>query len=69
MEVVDCSDRIITEAAKMFSSYGIRAVTMDLLAVNLGMSKRTIYENFRDKDELLIAVLSCMVIKRRDLDR
>ena len=67
MKEVDCGNRIIIEAAKLFSAFGIRAVTMDMLAVNLGMSKRTIYENFCEKDELLIAVLNCMVIKRRNL--
>lgn len=58
--MIDCNNRIIEEAAIMFRTYGIRAVTMDMIATNLGMSKRTIYENFRDKDELLIQVMRCM---------
>jgi len=51
----------------MFRTYGIRAVTMDMIASNLGMSKRTIYENFRDKDELLVHVLKCMEEGRKKL--
>lgn len=53
-------DRIIEEAAQMFRTYGIRAVTMDMLAAQMGISKRTIYEVFRDKDELLKGVMMWM---------
>ncbi|MFO7576029.1 MAG: TetR/AcrR family transcriptional regulator [Bacteroidales bacterium] len=63
----DCKNKIIEEASVMFRTYGIRAVTMDMLASNLGISKRTIYENFRDKDELLITVLGCMEEKRKEV--
>ena len=41
------------EASELFKTYGIKSVTMDSLANQLGMSKRTIYEVFSDKDELL----------------
>jgi AcrR family transcriptional regulator len=40
---------------------------MDSLATHLGMSKRTIYEVFSDKDELLIGVLKWMAEKQREL--
>ena len=40
---------------------------MDSLANQLGMSKRTIYEIFSDKDELLIAVLTSMAQKQKEL--
>ena len=60
-------DRIIEEAAHMFRTYGIRAVTMDMLASQMGMSKRTIYEVFRDKDELLGGVMTWMAAKQADL--
>ena len=63
----DCKNRIVEEAAAMFQTYGIRAVTMDMLSSNLGMSKRTIYENFRDKDELLVTVMKCMEEKRKEV--
>lgn len=57
---MDYRERIITEASQMFRKYGIRSVTMDMLANEMGISKRTIYEVFRDKDELLMGVLSWM---------
>lgn len=40
---------------------------MDSLANQLGMSKRTIYEVFSDKDELLVAVLTRIAQKQREL--
>ena len=40
-------------AMELFARDGIRSVTMDEIAAGLGVSKRTIYENFRDKTELL----------------
>ena len=54
---MDIRDRIIEGAAELFKTYGIKSVTMDSLANQFGMSKRTIYEVFSDKDELLMAVL------------
>jgi TetR/AcrR family transcriptional regulator, cholesterol catabolism regulator len=60
-------DRIIEGAAELFRIYGIKAVTMDSLANHLGMSKRTIYEIFADKDELLVGVLKWMAGKQKDL--
>ncbi|MCU0408875.1 MAG: TetR/AcrR family transcriptional regulator [Bacteroidales bacterium] len=64
---MEIRDRIIDGAAELFRTYGIRAVTMDSLAGHLGMSKRTIYEVFSDKDELLIGVLRNMAEKQREL--
>lgn len=64
---MDYRQRITEEAANMFRTYGIRAVTMDMLANQLGISKRTIYEIFRDKDELLKGVLKWMAGKQQEL--
>jgi AcrR family transcriptional regulator len=52
---MDIRNRIIQGAANLFFSQGIRRVTMDDIATELGMSKRTIYENFKDKTEILNA--------------
>ncbi len=59
--------RIIEGAAELFSVYGIKSVTMDSIANHLGVSKRTIYEIFSDKDELLKGVLQWMAEKQKDL--
>jgi TetR/AcrR family transcriptional regulator, cholesterol catabolism regulator len=63
---MDYRQNIVEEAAVMFRTYGIRAVTMDMLAGNLGISKRTIYEVFKDKDELLKGVLNWMTEKQAE---
>ena len=42
----------------MFLRYGIRSVSMDDIASQLGMSKKTIYQFFSDKDELVNAVMN-----------
>lgn len=64
---MDNRERIIEEAAYMFRTYGIRSVTMDMLANQMGISKRTIYEVFRDKEELLQGVLKWMTLKQMEL--
>jgi TetR/AcrR family transcriptional regulator, cholesterol catabolism regulator len=58
-------DRIVEEAAKLFKAFGIKSVTMDQLAGQLGISKRTIYEVFSDKDELLTSVLGLIADRQR----
>jgi TetR/AcrR family transcriptional regulator, cholesterol catabolism regulator len=64
---MDIRERIIEGAASLFKNYGIKAVTMDSLANHIGMSKRTIYENFSDKDEILEAVLHMMTERQKIL--
>lgn len=51
----------------MFRTYGIRAVTMDMIANQMGISKRTIYEVFSDKDDLLQGVLIWMTHKQSEV--
>jgi len=64
---MESRERIIEGAANLFKIYGIRTVTMDSIATHLGISKRTIYEVFCDKDDLLISVLKWMAAKQRVL--
>ena len=50
--------RIIEEASNLFLQTGVKSTTMDDLARHMGISKRTIYENFKDKEALLIACIN-----------
>ena len=50
-------DRILIKAEELFMQFGIRSVSMDDIANNLGMSKKTLYQYFADKDELVEAVV------------
>ena len=54
---MEVRERIIVESGQLFGKYGIRTMTMDALAEQMGISKRTIYERFKDKDTLLMEVL------------
>ncbi len=45
--------KIITESIELFMSYGLRSVTMDDIAKHLGISKKTIYQHFKDKEEII----------------
>lgn len=47
-------EQVIRQANRLFAERGIRAVRMDDVATSLTMSKRTLYEMFRDKEELLL---------------
>ena len=49
--------RIVTAARRHFFAHGLRSVTMDDLAEELGMSKKTLYASFASKTDLLRAVL------------
>jgi len=50
-------ERIIEGSEELFLTAGIKSVTMDDIAAHLGMSKKTIYQFFKDKNELVIALV------------
>src|SRR3978361_1963154 len=52
------TERIIAGGEELFLSAGIKSVTMDDIAKHLGMSKKTIYQFFKDKNELVIALVT-----------
>ncbi len=56
MEKMEVQERIKQKADELFRRYGIRSVTMDEIATQLGMSKKTIYQYCEDKDQLVDAV-------------
>ena len=50
-------ERILLKARDLMLQTGIRQVTMDDLATQLGISKKTIYQFYQDKDDLVKAVV------------
>jgi AcrR family transcriptional regulator len=56
-EVTSTRDRILKVADRMFYRQGLRAVGVDALSSELGMSKKTLYRHFPSKDELVVAYL------------
>ena len=59
-------ERIIEKAMQDFSKHGIRAVKMDTLAKELGISKRTMYEIFEDKESLLFEGIKVYGERKRE---
>jgi len=51
-------ERILETADRLFYSRGIRAVGVDTIAAEIGISKRTLYNHFSSKDELIAAHLA-----------
>jgi len=47
-------ENIIAESIHLFLKNGLRSVTMDDIARHLGISKKTIYQHFKDKEEIII---------------
>ena len=60
-------ERILLKAHELFMLYGIRSVSMDEIATHLGISKKTIYQFYPDKEALVERVvdveLNCSVDK------
>lgn len=58
--------RIIDYAMGEFYKRGVRAVKMDEISQGLHVSKRTVYEIFGDKEELLLAGLKIKSLEMRE---
>ena len=72
IEIPDTCARIRQKADDLFMQYGLRSVSMDDIANNLGISKKTIYQFYADKDELVNAVVRAIINKNQatcDFDR
>jgi AcrR family transcriptional regulator len=55
---MEAKERILQKAHELFNRYGIRSVSMDEIAAQLGISKKTVYQYYADKDELVSAVFN-----------
>src|SRR5277367_2401166 len=55
---MEMKERILEKATDLFMRYGIRSITMDEIAAQLGISKKTIYQFFTDKDAMVEAVIN-----------
>lgn len=54
-------EKIIEAAMEAFTLKGIKSVTMDSIAQSAGVSKRTVYELFQDKDALVVETIGQMI--------
>lgn len=58
-------ERILEETERLFWKYGVRSVTMEDIAKQLGISKKTIYQHFADKEQILYEVLQDKIGKHQ----
>lgn len=50
-------ERVLQTAYDLFCRHGIRAIGVDRIAAEAGVTKMTLYRHFRSKDELVVAAL------------
>ncbi len=63
MDEQDIKDKILKGAEELFMKYGARSVSMDDVARHLAVSKKTLYQHFADKDDIVLMV-SQMYLQR-----
>lgn len=54
-------EKILKTAIELFFKYGIKRITMDDVAKELGMSKKTIYQYYKDKDAIIDNMCLCEI--------
>ncbi|MBM7856146.1 AcrR family transcriptional regulator [Desulfohalotomaculum tongense] len=59
-------ERIIQETKKQVSKFGFRRFTIDDVAFNLGISKKTIYKYFDSKRQLISAVIDSWLEREKE---
>jgi len=50
-------EKIVITASELFALYGLKSVSIDDICRKMGISKKTFYESFKTKEELVDAVL------------
>ena len=62
-------ERILETADRLFYRQGIRAIGVDTVADEIGISKRTLYNHYPSKDALVAAYLSRRLVELEITDR
>jgi len=63
---LETREKILNAAGNLFIREGLKSITMDTIALKLGVSKRTIYENFTSKEELIREFLLENMLKHKN---
>jgi len=63
MEELETKDKILKGAEDLFMRYGVRSISMDDIARHLGVSKKTLYQYFADKEELVTMVSKSHLVR------
>ena len=65
----EIEERILETADRLFYRQGIRAIGVDTVADEIGISKRTLYNHYPSKDALIAAYLSRRLVELEITDR
>jgi AcrR family transcriptional regulator len=60
---METKEKILLKSFELFKRFGMRSVTMDEVAGQCGVSKKTVYQYFEDKESLVKEVVSTMIGK------
>ncbi len=67
MKEAEIKYRITSATHQLVMQYGVRSVSMDDIAGNLGMSKKTLYLYFKDKNEIIDEVINDIILNNEGL--
>ncbi len=60
-------EKILKTSLELFFKYGIKHVTMDDIARELGMSKKTIYQFYKEKDDLVTQLCDTEILVQENI--
>ncbi len=63
---MEMKERIQAKAEELFRRFGIRSVTMDEISNQLGISKKTLYQSYADKEEIVHAVFDSIMSDNKE---
>lgn len=64
---MEAQEKILKKSLELFFKYGIKRVTMDEIAKELGISKKTIYQFYKEKDDLVLQLVEVEMKKNETL--
>lgn len=62
----DISEKILETAGSLFLKYGVKSISMDDIARELSISKKTIYHFFKDKNEMVYLISERFLQEQKD---
>ncbi|MBK7479816.1 MAG: TetR/AcrR family transcriptional regulator [Bacteroidales bacterium] len=65
----DVKKRIIQNCSELFYKYGIKSISVDDISFNVGISKKTFYEYFETKNDVVKAIAIEFINKSRLLNK
>ena len=65
MQQMDTGEKIIVKAGELFMQYGIKSISMDEVARNLGISKKTLYQHVDNKADLIQKVMMTHITQEK----